>query len=60
MDYSKTLTSSPDIFTSLEEIQHILRNVNKNGWTWIMKKYGQRLIYPPKEQLRHEAIMNAK
>ena len=58
--YYKTLTSPPGMFTSLEEIQAYIENLNKNGWIWIKKKYGQRLIYPPKEQPRHEAIMKAK
>ena len=47
------------MFTSLEEIQ-ASRNVNKNGWIWRTKKYGQKLIYPPQEQLRRKAIMKAK
>ena len=34
--------------------------MNKSGWTWITKKYDQRPIYLPKEQLKHEAIMKAK
>ena len=32
--------------------KYILRNVNKNVWTWITKKYDQRLICPSKEQPR--------
>ena len=27
-----------------------MRNVNKSGWTWITKKYSQRLIYLPAER----------
>ena len=27
-----------------------MRNVSKSGWTWIRKKYGQRLIYLPAER----------
>ena len=58
--YYKTLTSPPGMFTCLGEIQAYIENVNKNGWSWITKKHSQRLIYPPKEQPRHEAIMKAK
>ena len=45
---------------SRRRFKPILRNVNKNGLTWLTKRYGQRLIYPPKEQPRHEVIMKAR
>ena len=58
--YNKTLTSPSGMFTSLRRLKDILKNVSKNGWIWIMKKYGQKLIYPPKEQPRQEVIMKTK
>ena len=60
MNYSKPLTSPPGMFTVWRRFKHILRNMNKNGWIWIAKKYGQKLIYPPQEQLRHEAFNESK
>ena len=60
VDYSKTLTLPPLTLQAWRGFKHILRNVNKNGWIWITKNYGQRLIYPPIEQTRHEAIMMAR
>ena len=26
-----------------------MKNVNKSGWTWITRKYDQKLIYPLKD-----------
>ena len=26
-----------------------MKNVNKSGWTWITRKYDQKLIYPSKD-----------
>ena len=58
--YNKTLTSPSGMFTSLRRFKHILKKVSKNGWIWIIKEYGQKLIYPPKEQPRQEVITKAK
>ena len=59
--YYKTLTSPPGMFTSLEEIQAYIENLNKNGWIWIKKKYGQRLIYPQKNNRdNYEGKVNFK
>ena len=58
--YSKTLDSSSGMFTSLKEIQAYVEEYEQKGQIWITKKYGQKVIYPPQEQPRYEAIMNAK
>ena len=56
-DYSKTLDSPPGIFTSLKEIEAYIEECEQKRLT---KRYGQRLIYPPQEQPRYEAIMKAR
>ena len=60
VDYNKTLTSPPGTFTSLEEIQAYMEVFEQKRLDLEMKKYGQKLIYPPQEQPRHEAIIKAK
>ena len=60
VDYSKTLTSPPGMFKSLEEIQPYIEECEQKRLDLVTKKYCQRLIYPPKEQPRHEIIMKTK
>ena len=57
VDYSKTLTSPPGLFRSF---QAYIKECEQNGWIWRTCRFGQKLIYPPQEQPRHEAILKAK
>ena len=55
--YSKTLTSPPGMFTSLEEIQAYIEECEQK---MVTKMYVQRLIYLRIEQPRHESAMKTK
>ena len=58
--YYKTLTSPLNMFTSSEEIQTCIEKLEQKRLDLDNEEYGQRLVYPLKEQPRHEAIMKAR
>ena len=42
--YYKTVTSAPNMFTSLEEIQICIEELEQKRLDLVMKKHGQRLV----------------
>ena len=59
VDYSKTLTSPPGMFTSLKEIQAYIEECEQK-WLDMDNEEVWSKTYSPKEQPRHEAIMKAR
>lgn len=55
VDYSKTLTSPPDLFTSLEEIQAYIEKCEQN-WLDLTNVEVWSNIYPVQKQLKHKVI----
>ena len=60
VDYSKTLTTLPGMFTSLEEIQTYIEELEQKRLDLDNKEVWSKAFYPSIEQPRHEAIMRAK
>ena len=59
-DYSKALDSPPGMFTSLEEIRAYIEECEQKRLDLDSEEVWSKVIYPPQEQPRYEAIMQAR
>ena len=60
VDYRKTLTSLPGLFTSLEEIQAYIEECEQKRSDMENVEVRSKAYYLPEEQLRHKVITKAK
>ena len=58
--YSKTLDSPPGMFTSLNEIQTYIKECEQKPLDLDNEEEWSKLIYPPQEQPRYEAVMKVR